>query len=165
MDQPLTRRESIGRPRAAMLSTNAETRVAPGWLAARLQELATGCDAVGGGTVTDDSVRPSPAGLRIQHFDTAHALLRRGWPACSIRSPSIPGPAITSLAATAHANRLAGGAPDVPDLEDEALVRALEHADLRVRHSPHVRELTSSRLGGGAAVPSGFRKERPIAGA
>jgi len=70
-----------------------------------------------------------------------------------------------SLAAAAHANRLAGGAPDVPDLEDEALVRALEHADLRVRHSPHVRELTSSRLGGGAAVPSGFRKERPIAGA
>jgi len=70
-----------------------------------------------------------------------------------------------SLAATAHANRLAGGAPDVPDLEDEALVRALEHADLRERHDPHVRVLISSRLDGRAAAPSGFRKERPIAGA
>ena len=157
MDEAATRLESIGCPEAAIVSTDADTRVAPDWLAANLRELAAGSDAVGGRILTDDSVRPSPAALRIRRIDAAHALLRSRLASLLDPRPFDPWPCHhqhfgASLAVTARAYRLAGGVPDVPYLEDDALVRALERVDLRVRRSPHARVTTSSRLDGRAAV-------------
>ena len=157
MDQAAARLESIGRPAAAIVSTDADTRVAPDWLAANWLELAAGSDAVGGRIFTDDSVRPTPAALRMQRVDAAHALLRLRLASLLDPVPCDPWPCHhqhfgASLAVTARAYRLAGGVPEVPYLEDEALVRALVRADLRVRRSPQVRVVTSSRLDGRAAV-------------
>ena len=157
MDQAALRLESIGRPDSPIVSTDADTRVAPDWLVATWRELATGCDAVGGRILTDDSVRPSPAALRLQRVDAAHALLRLRLASLLDPLPFDPWPSHhqhfgASLAVTARAYRLAGGVPDVPYLEDDALVRALERFDLRVRRSPQVRVVTSSRLDGRAAV-------------
>ena len=157
MDQAATRLESIGRPDGAIISTDADTRVARDWLAATWQELDQGSDAVGGRILTDDCVRPSPAALRIRRVDAAHALLRARLASLLDPQTSDPWPSHhqhfgASLAVTARAYRLAGGVPEVPFLEDDALVRALERADLRVRHSPHVRVVTSSRIDGRAAV-------------
>ncbi len=157
MDEAATRLESIGRPAAAIVSTDADTRVAPDWLAANWQELAAGSDAVGGRIFTDGSVRPTPAALRMQRVDAAHALLRLRLASLLDPVPCDPWPCHhqhfgASLAVTARAYRLAGGVPDVPYLEDDALVRALVRADLRVRRSPQVRVVTSSRLDGRAAV-------------
>jgi len=157
MDQAAGRLESIGRPEAAIVSTDADTRVAPDWLAANWRELDQGSDAVGGRILTDASVPSSPAALRIRRIDAAHALLRSRLASLLDPQPFDPWPRHhqhfgASLAVTAAAYRSAGGVPDVPYLEDEALVRALKRADLRVRHSPHVRVVTSSRLDGRAAV-------------
>jgi len=157
MDQAATRLEAIGRTGAAIVSTDADTRVAPDWLAATWRELDQGRDAVGGGILTDDSVRPSPAALRIRRVDAAHALLRARLASLLDPQPHDPWSSHhqhfgASLAVTARAYRLAGGVPEVPFLEDDALVRALERADLRVRRSPQVRVLTSSRTDGRAAV-------------
>jgi len=157
MDQAATRLESIGEPSAAVVSTDADTRVAPDWLAATWRELDQGSDAVGGRILTDDSVRPSPAALRIRRVDAAHALLRARLASLLDPQPFNPWPSHhqhfgASLAVTARAYRFAGGVPEVPFLEDAALVRALERADLRVRCSPHVRVVTSSRIEGRAAV-------------
>jgi len=157
MDQAATRLELIGRPTAAIASTDADTRVAPDWLAATWRELDHGSDAVGGRIMTDDTDRPSPAALRIRRVDATHALLRSRLASLLDPQPCDPWPSHhqhfgASLAVTARAYRLAGGVPEVPFLEDDALVRALERADLRVRRSPQVRVLTSSRIDGRAAV-------------
>jgi len=157
MDQAATRLEAIGRPAAAIASTDADTRVAPDWLAATWRELDLGSDAVGGRILTDNCEHTSPAALRIQRVDAAHALLRSRLASLVDPQPFDPWPRHhqhfgASLAVTARAYRLAGGVPDVPFLEDEALIRALERVDLRVRHSPLVRVVTSSRTDGRAAV-------------
>jgi hypothetical protein len=53
---------------------------------------------------------------------------------------------------TVSAYRAVGGIPSVTFLEDDALVRALERADFKVRRSPQVRVKTSARLDGRAEV-------------
>lgn len=157
MDQAASRLELIGRPDAVIVSSDADTCVAPDWLAATWRELDKGIDAVGGRILIDASEPPSAAALRMRRIDAAHALLRSRL--ASLLDPQAfdPWPRHhqhfgASLAVTARAYRKAGGVPDVPYLEDEALVRALERADLRVRRSPQVRVVTSSRLDGRAAV-------------
>ncbi|MEO6363895.1 MAG: glycosyltransferase family A protein [Caldimonas sp.] len=157
MDEAARRLESIARHDGAILSTDADTRVAPDWLAATWAELDKGADAVGGRILTDASVHPSASALRIRRIDAAHALLRSRLASLLDPEPFDPWPRHhqhfgASLAVTARAYRLAGGVPDVPYLEDDALVRALERAGMRVRRSPHVRVVTSSRLDGRAAV-------------
>lgn len=157
MDAAAARLESNGRPEGSIVSTDADTRVAPDWLAAIGDELTKGVDAVGGRILTDGAANPSRSALRIRRVDAAHSLLRSRLASLIDPEPFDPWPRHhqhfgASLAVTARAYRLAGGVPDVPYLEDEALVRALERCDLRVRRSPRVRVVTSSRLEGRAAV-------------
>lgn len=157
MDQAASRLESIARPDAAIVSTDADSRVAPDWLAATWRELDQGVDAVGGRILIDAAERPSSVALRMRRIDAAHALLRSRLASLLDPQPFDPWPRHhqhfgASLAVTARAYRKAGGVPDVAYLEDDALVRALERADLRVRRSPQVRVVTSSRLDGRAAV-------------
>ena len=157
MDEACRRLEIGGCDERAILSTDGDTHVAQDWLDKTLQELRTGADAVGGRIFTDSDQLPSAAALRIRRLDSAHSLLRSRLESLIDGDCDDPWPRHhqhfgASLAVTANAYRLAGGVPDVPYLEDEALVRALRRVDLKVRHSPLVRVTTSSRLEGRVAV-------------
>ncbi|MDQ2779469.1 MAG: glycosyltransferase, partial [Pseudomonadota bacterium] len=156
-DEACRRLQLAGHPRGVIASTDGDTRVEPDWLQGILDEIDQGADAVGGRILTDDCAGLGPAALRMQRADATHALLQSRLASLIDPDGHDPWPRHhqhfgASLAVTAEAYRAAGGMPKVDVLEDMALVRALQRADRRVRHSPRVRVRTSSRLDGRASV-------------
>ncbi|SDY49077.1 glycosyltransferase [Hymenobacter psychrophilus] len=156
MDEAAQRLELAGQPRAAIISTDADTRVAPDWLAATFRELALGVEAVAGRILMEETSRACPV-RRCQLQDAAYQLLRAQLETQLDPQPHEPWPRHhqhfgASLAVTVAAYRQVGGLPVVPFLEDEALYQALLRHDLRVRHSPAVRVFTSGRQQGRVAV-------------
>ncbi|NVO31903.1 glycosyltransferase [Hymenobacter lapidiphilus] len=156
MDEAAHRLELAGQPRAAIISTDADTRVAPDWLAATFRELELGVDAVAGRILMEESSRACPV-RRCQLQDATCQLLRVQLETQLDPQPHDPWPRHhqhfgASLAVTVAAYRQVGGLPVVPFLEDEALYQALLRHDLRVRHSPAVRVFTSGRQQGRVAV-------------
>lgn len=139
-----------GAPRA-ICSTDADTRVAPHWIAHTLEELRLGADAVGGRILLQRE--PHDETRRTYLLDTAYRLLRAqlesaidpqigdGWP----RHFQFFG---ASLAIRPEVYVQIGGLPDVRCLEDMALETALNQGDFVVRHSPNVVALTSARRNG-----------------
>lgn len=157
VDEACRRLEAGGRADGFVASTDGDSRVALDWLAAIRAELAAGADAVGGRIATDPGQPLAADPLRRQRLDTSHSLLRSRLASLLDPDPADPWPRHhqhfgASLAVTVRAYRQVGGMPAVEWLEDEALVRQLSRADLRVRHSPRVRVTTSGRLDGRAAV-------------
>ncbi len=160
MDEACARLESVGAPAGIIASTDADTRVAPTWLAAIQAEIAAGADAVGGRILTEaDGLDQAdfPALQRVQSRDAAyHQLCARLEdlldPAAADPWPRHHQHFGASLALTAHAYRRVGGLPEVRFLEDEALCQQLRRHDLTLRHSPHVRVLTSARRDGRVEV-------------
>ena len=158
MDEACARLEQAGAPAGGVIaSTDADTRVAPTWLAATEAELATGADAVGGRIFTAIS-GPTLAPLRrLQVRDAGYRLLCARLEDLLDPNPLDPWPRHhqhfgASWALTARAHRRVGGLPPVRFLEDEALCQALRRHDLRVRHSPHVQVFTSARRQGRVEV-------------
>ncbi|SET84105.1 glycosyltransferase [Hymenobacter actinosclerus] len=156
MDEAAHRLEQAGQSGAAIISTDADTRVAPDWLAATLRELARGTDAVAGRILMEETSRACPV-RRCQLQDATYQLLRARLETQLDPQPHDPWPRHhqhfgASLAVTVAAYRQVGGLPVVPFLEDEALYQALLRHDLRVRHSPAVRVFTSGRQQGRVAV-------------
>ncbi|OWP62123.1 glycosyl transferase family 2 [Hymenobacter amundsenii] len=156
MDEAARRLELAGHPGALIISTDADTRVAPDWLAATFAELATGADAIAGRILMDETDRNCPV-RRCQLQDAAYHLLRVQLETHLDPQAHDPWPRHhqhfgASLAVTVAAYRQVGGLPVVPFLEDEALYQALLRHDLRVRHSPAVRVFTSGRQQGRVAV-------------
>ncbi|QDA59615.1 glycosyltransferase [Hymenobacter jejuensis] len=158
MDEAYRRLELHKLPNCFIASTDADTCVAPTWLAATHAELAAGADAVGGRILTiAGTCRASVASRRHHLRDAVYRLLR-----ARLESLIDPDPADAwprhqqhfgaSFAITPQAYRQVGGLPVVQYLEDEALYQALRRHDLRVRHSPLVRVLTSDRQTGRVAV-------------
>ncbi|SNC68581.1 Glycosyltransferase like family 2 [Hymenobacter gelipurpurascens] len=155
MDEACRRLEQVETPGSFIASTDADTRVAPTWLAATQAALAQGADAVGGRILTD-TVAYCPV-RRRQLQDATYHLLR-------VRLEALLDPVATdpwprhhqhfgaSFALTPKAYRRVGGLPIVPYLEDEALYQALLRHDLCLRHSPEVRVYTSNRQQGRVAV-------------
>ena len=138
-------------------STDADTRVAPDWLAATLAAVDAGADAVGGRIGLLAGTAPPAATLRVQRLDDCYRLLRATAESAVDPDPGDPWPRHhqhfgASLAVRVDAYRAVGGQPCVPYLEDEALVRALRRADRTVRHCPAVRVRTSGRFDGRAPV-------------
>ncbi|SNR85007.1 glycosyltransferase [Hymenobacter mucosus] len=157
MDEACRRLEWAGTKGAFIASTDADTRVAPDWLAATAAELAAGADAVGGRILTAGSSVPACPVRRYQLQDAAYYLLRARLEHLLDPVAADPWPRHhqhfgASLALTTEAYRRVGGLPVVPYLEDEALCQALLQHDLRLRHSPRVRVYTSSRQEGRVAV-------------
>jgi hypothetical protein len=157
MNEACARLERVGRPHGIIASTDADTRVAPSWLAAIQAEIAAGADAVGGRIFTEmrgPALRPL---RRIQVADAAYRLLCARLENLLDPAPADPWPRHhqhfgASLALTARAYRQVGGLPEVRFLEDEALCQALRRHDLRLRHSPAVQVLTSARRQGRVEV-------------
>ena len=160
MDDACARLEQVGRPTGIIASTDADTRVAPTWLAAIAAEIAGGADAVGGRILTenmesDEAV--APALQRLQSHDAAYRLLCARLEDLLDPAAADPWPRHhqhfgASLALTARAYRRVGGLPEVRYLEDEALCQQLRRHDLVLRHSPAVQVLTSARRQGRVEV-------------
>lgn len=160
MDGAARRLCAVGRPRGIVASTDADSRVAPDWLAATAVEIAAGADVVGGRLLARWPEEPAPSSARAYYLrDAAYGLLLAELVARVDPDPGDPHPRHyqhfgASLAVTAEAYLRVGGLPPLPALEDMALVSALWRADARLRHSPAVRVRTSGRRAG--RVPAGL---------
>ncbi|AMJ64534.1 hypothetical protein AXW84_03180 [Hymenobacter sp. PAMC 26628] len=166
MDEACLRLLSLGHFNGIIASTDADTRVAPDWLAATQAEIAAGADAVGGRILTDATPVPTdqpvalggPSGVRrTQLRDAAYQLWCARLEAQLDPQAADPWPRHhqhfgASLALTARAYRRVGGLPVVRYLEDEALCQQLRRHDLRLRHSPRVVVYTSARQYGRVEV-------------
>ncbi len=141
--------------RGVLLTTDADTRPAPDWVAQTLREVGRGADAVGGRILLDDRAA-LPAGLRrLVLLDAGYRRALEHVRHLVAPDAHDPYPRHHqhfggSLAVTAEAYARAGGLPVVPALEDVAFVRALVAAGGRVRHSDRVRVWTSARRVGRA---------------
>lgn len=152
MDEAYRRLIKNNRGGGVILTTDADTRVAPDWLAANLLEIKNGADAVGGRIlISAEELKKMPSAARRFHlYDTVYRLLATEVEACLdfIAHDFLPRHHQhfnASFAVTTEAYRRAGGVPPVRFLEDVALYHALLRVDARFRHSPLVRVWTSGR--------------------
>ncbi|TGD98325.1 glycosyltransferase family A protein [Methylobacterium nonmethylotrophicum] len=146
-----------GAPDGVILTTDADSRVPPDWIARNLAALSRGVDAVAGTIALDeDEAARLPEALHARgrlegaYGDLLVALealidpvAHDPWPRHATRSGA-------SLAVRLPAYRAAGGMPAVPLGEDRAFAAALLRADARLRHAPDIVVVTSGRLDGRA---------------
>lgn len=158
MDEACRRLMGLGRDRGVIASTDADTRVGPGWLAETFAEFDAGADAVGGDIRTDRAGRASlgQAARQAYLLDVAYRRLVDELEARVDPDPADPWPRHhhhtgASLAVAAGAYASVGGLPPLPSSEDVALVAALRRAGFILRHGPRVRVVTSARRIGRAA--------------
>ncbi len=159
MDEACRRLQTLGRHRGVIASTDGDTRVASTWIAATLDEIVRGADAVGGRILSShDEVAGLEPGTRLYYRrDSAYRVLRAAYDHALDPVPHNPWPRHSqyfgaSLAVTAEAYLAAGGLPVVHCLEDMAFEQALHRLDVRLRHSPQVSVLTSLRCAGKVCV-------------
>lgn len=154
MDEACRRLQESGHPQGIIASTDGDTLVDSYWISHILREIDAGSDAVGGRILT----YPEPGPARLPHLrDTTYRHLLARAESVVDPQPHDPWPCHyqhfgASLAVTCKAYLRAGRLPVVKYLEDEALVKALQRIDARVRKSPAVRVYTSARLQGRVEV-------------
>ncbi len=148
---------SLAGPRGVVLTTDADGRVAPDWLAVNLAALRAGADAVAGQADID----PAGAALIPPHLhaidarECAYAALLDEIRALLDPDPADPWPrhdehSGASIAVTVAAYRRAGGMPPVRLAEDRAFFDALRAVDARIRHDRAARVTVSARIVGRA---------------
>ena len=145
-------------------TTDGDTRVAPDWIAATIQEIERGADAVGGRIlIEDEELKRMDELARYFHLrDEEYRLLASEYE-CHLDSlphdvrPRHHQHFNGSFAVTIEAFELAGGIPGVEFLEDVAFYHALSRVDAKFRHSPAVKVFTSSRHLGRSAVGLSFQ--------
>ena len=158
MDAACERMES-GLAGTAVLSTDADTLVAPDWVAANLCELEQGAEVVGGviHLLPADYKRLEP-GIRLAYErDRRYQKLVAELESVLDPDPCDPWPRHlqhfgASLACTCEVYRRSGGLPPVKPLEDVAFIDALRRVGARIRHAPGVSITTSARLDGRAEI-------------
>lgn len=156
--------EADGHPDGALLTTDADARLAPGWVRANLRALQE-AEIVGGRLVIDDEGAAEPA------LAAFHARVERYW--SGVRRledaldppPHDPAPRHGdhtggSLALRASLYRAVGGLPAIPRGEDNALVAAVQRAGGRLRHCPAVSVRVSARTLGRAEGGMATEMER-----
>ncbi len=144
--------------RGVMLSTDADTRVAPDWIARNLGAIDAGADAVGGAILFDaDQLRALPRGVRLAlERDARYRRLAAELEDWIDPQAGDPWPRHlqhfgASLGCTREIYERAGGLPPERSLEDIAFVHRLWRADARLRHAPEVRVYSSARFDGRVA--------------
>ena len=163
MDAAAARMLALAGADRAVLTTDADTVVAPDWVAQNLAAL-RGADVVAGRVVPDPvECAALPGAVRAQLGDkTAYEFALAALESALDPLPHDPWPRHwqrcgPSLALRASTYARVGGLPPHACLEDFALYRALLSIDARVRHSTRVRATTSLRVAG--CVAGGFGSE------
>lgn len=149
---------ALAGPDGVLLTTDADSRVDPDWLAANLAVIADGADVACGWVELD----PTDWGHipTVLHEDDARECAYDRL--CDILharldpDPADPLPRHTqnsgaSIAMTAAAFARCGGVPDVATGEDRALIAALRRMDAKIRHALEIRVVVSGRVEGRSA--------------
>jgi hypothetical protein len=174
MDEAAMRLGASGRRDGVILTTDADSRADPTWIAATLDELAQGADAVAGFIDAEplDFLELGPDFMARSRLEDVYLRLCTEISALCDPRPHDPWPnhrmaSGASLAVTLQSYLAIGGLPPLPVGEDVALVERLEDAGARVRHAMRVKVATSCRLcgraRGGAADTMRDRYLRPDA--
>lgn len=150
MDEACERLLRIGRPDGLIASTDADTTVAPDWLATQLAAVDAGARAIGGriGLAEDGGLPPR---VRDWHADHSRARYR-----ALLEDPDHRGRTEhwqfsgASLALTAETYREVGGLEPLTTLEDEHLEKVLRQRGIPIERLLSVRATTSPRLRGRA---------------
>jgi hypothetical protein len=158
MEEAYRRFALLRHPGGIIATTDADTIVAPDWLAATIVEIQHGADAVGGRLMLsrreqlrlpDDLRRLAVRHRRYERL--TDCLMAQLDPDASDPWPRHGDHGGASIAATAAAYRRAGGMPPLASSEDQAFYRAVKRSGGRFRHSLRVKVYTSARLQGRAA--------------
>jgi hypothetical protein len=162
-----------GESDGVILVTDADSQVAPNWIAENLAAFAAGAEAVLGRIDFDEEGAYLPEALhrRGQLEDTYERLLTElSWLLDPLEHDPWPHHATTSgasLGVTRAAYCRVGRLPRVPLGEDKALVGLLYHHDARIRHCPTAHVITSGRTDGrapgGVADTLAIRSREPDA--
>ena len=127
----------------ALLSTDADTIVAPDWLARNLQALAAGAEVVGGviHLFEKDYAALEPGVRAAYDHDREYQSLVARLESLLDPDEADPWPRHlehfgASLACTPAVYRRSGGLPAVKPLEDVAFIQALRRVGARIRHAP-----------------------------
>ncbi|MGH2936842.1 MAG: glucosyl-3-phosphoglycerate synthase [Solirubrobacterales bacterium] len=148
MDVGCARLESIGRPDGLLASTDADSLVAPDWIARQLEAIAAGAEAIGG------EVRLDPA--EAAALPDGVLARRDADLAARTREAAVRGPAEhahfsgASLGVTARAYRQAGGMAWIAALEDQELEDRLAAAGIAIHRLRPVSVTTAARTEGRA---------------
>jgi hypothetical protein len=163
-------RES-GEDTGVILTTDADSRVAPDWVCRNMLAFAGGIDAVFGCISLDEEGDLLPAALhRRGRLEGAYEALLTELSAVLDPLDHNPWPthatiSAASLAVTAEAYRRIGGLPCVPLGEDKAFGAELLQRDGKIRFCPEVQVVTSGRIygraPGGVADTLRLRSQEP----
>ncbi len=144
-------------PWGVLLTTDADGRVAPDWIAANLAAIGDGADAVAGRAEIDpEEARRIPAHLHADDaLECAYADRLDEIDCLVDPDPADPWPrhneeSGASIAVTRAAYRRAGGVPALALGEDRGFVASLRRVDAAIRHAPEVRVVVSGRIEGRA---------------
>ena len=142
---------------SVLLTTDADTRAPPDWIACNLRAIALGADAVAGRAVIDpvEALLIPQALHEDDAFESAYAALLDEIRAVIDPDPADPWPRHSehsgaSIAVRTRVYQRAGGIPAMAPGEDRAFLTALERIDARIRHAPEVRVTVSGRIFGRA---------------
>jgi glucosyl-3-phosphoglycerate synthase len=148
MDIACARLESIGAPAALLATTDADSVVAPDWIARQLEAIDAGVEAIGGEILLDpsDIKRLPPSVVRGHDASLAERtrLARARGPAQHAHFSG------ASLGLTPRAYRHAGGMGWLAALEDQELEDRLAGAGVEIHRLSPVRVVTSARTDGRA---------------
>lgn len=140
-----------------LLTTDADGRVPPDWIAANLFHLQRGIDAVAGRAVLNPvDAAAIPARLHADDaLECAYAAALDQIASIVVPQPWDPWPRHTehsgaSIAVTLAAYRRAGGMPAAPIAEDRRFFAALRESGALIRHAPEIAVEVSGRLIGRA---------------
>jgi hypothetical protein len=156
-----------------ILTTDADSRVAPNWIAANLAAFDAGAEAVLGRITLDDDGKLLPDALHRRGAleDAYESLLTElSWLLDPLEHNPWPHHATISgatLGITRNAYCRVGRLPRVPLGEDKALIALLSRQDARIRYCPAVHAVTSGRTQGrapgGVADTLAIRSREPEA--
>jgi hypothetical protein len=162
-----------GEKDGVILTTDADSQVAPNWVAENLVAFAAGAEAVLGRIDLDEEGARLPEALhrRGELEDTYERLLTElSWLLDPLGHDPWPHHATisgASLGVTRTAYCRVGRLPRVPVGEDKALIALLSRHDARIRHCPTAHVITSGRTDGrapgGVADTLAIRSKEPHA--
>jgi glucosyl-3-phosphoglycerate synthase len=148
MDIGCTRLESVGAVGGLLATTDADSVVAPDWIARQLEAIVAGAEAIGGEILLDpDDAARLPIGV-VHHREASLAertrLAQRRGPAEHAHFSG------ASLGLTPRAYRRAGGMCRLAALEDRDLEDRLAESGVEIHRLRPVRVVTSARTDGRA---------------